>query len=45
MIRAIARVLHAETSDDYKKITKTVQPVLINSVASTVNLSCLIDLG
>jgi hypothetical protein len=36
MVRAIAKVLKAEGSDDYKMISQTIEPVLINSVASTV---------
>ena len=36
MVRAIAQVLKTETSDDYKLISQTIEPVLINSVAATV---------
>lgn len=37
MVKAIAKVLKAQGSDDYKMISQTIEPVLINSCASTVS--------
>lgn len=41
MVRAIAIVLQASGSTNYKQISKAISPVLINSVASMVKLSII----
>lgn len=38
LVKAIAQVLKTEENDDYKAISQTIQPVLVNSVASTVRI-------
>ena len=37
LVRAIAKVLKSEEAEDYKLISQTIEPVLLNSIASTVN--------
>lgn len=36
LVRAIAKVLRSEEAEDYKLISQTIEPVLVNSIASTV---------
>lgn len=38
LVRAIAKALKSDESEDYKFISETIEPVLINSIASTVLL-------
>jgi hypothetical protein len=42
MVRAIAQVLKTEEESDYKLISQTIEPVLLNSVASTVRVYWII---
>lgn len=35
LVRAIAKVLKSEEAEDYKLISHTIEPVLVNSIAST----------
>jgi hypothetical protein len=37
MVKAIAKVLKTEGSEDLRLISKMIEPVLVNSIASTVN--------
>lgn len=39
LVRAIAKVLNSEEAEDYKLISQTIQPVLVNSIASTGDLA------
>jgi len=41
LVRAIAKVLNSHESEDYKLISQTIQPVLVNSIASTGDLAQL----
>lgn len=44
LVRAIAKVLNSQETEDYKLISQTIQPVLVNSIASTGDLSQLAQL-
>lgn len=44
LVRAIAKVLRSEEAEDYKLISQTIEPVLVNSIASTVIKALLIQL-
>lgn len=44
LVRAIAKVLNSKETEDYKLISQTIQPVLVNSIASTGDLSQLAQL-
>ena len=41
LVRAIAKVLNSNEAEDYKLISQTIQPVLVNSIASTGDLNQL----
>ena len=41
LVKAIAKVLNSNDGDDYKLISQTIQPVLVNSIASTGDLNQL----
>ena len=41
LVRAIAKVLNSHESEDYKLISQTIQPVLVNSIASTGDMDQL----
>ena len=45
LVRAIAKVLKSEEAEDYKLISQTIEPVLLNSIASTVNIKYKIFQG
>ena len=38
LVRAIAKVLKSEEAEDYRLISHTIEPVLVNSIASTVSI-------
>ena len=41
LVKAIAKVLNSNEGEDYKLISQTIQPVLVNSIASTGDLTQL----